>query len=121
MKFLIAKNDDIRCFGCDATIMRGQDMVLTFGLYGKFKKAFTYHTTCYITWYTRMFNQKWYIWKHGVGNTVRVRRGTPVKITEPTTDDLLNRLRSNLSYHKKLGHTAQVASIETKICKLLGK
>lgn len=128
MIFQIAKKDGIKCCrqGCTATIQRNEEMVLSFirkGDEGKSVTVLTYHLGCYIPWYTNMFNEKWANWHNnsGVNKNPRPRRGTPPKILEPSKADLLNRLRSNLSYHKHLGHLTKVSQIENKISNLLDK
>ena len=119
MKFLIAKNDGIRCHGCEAEIMRGEEMVLTFMNKPGFKRTFCFHTACYIPWFTGMFNQKWYEWKNGDGSNQRPKRGRPVVNKKPTRGERVNRLKTLLNYHKRLGHDTKVLDIQKSLDKLL--
>ena len=119
MKFIIAKKDGIKCNACEAEIMRGENMVLTFFKTPSFKKVLTYHVPCYMPWYQAMFNRKYSEWKSGTGNTERPKRGRPPIYTDPTKEQKLNTLRANLCYHKKLGHITKVKILEGKITKLI--
>ncbi len=121
MKFMVAKKDGIKCYGCTATIQRGEDMVMNF-----IKRntgaptVLTYHVSCYIPWVTDMFNSKWSDWKNGDGNNPPPpRRGRPVKYKEATVEIKLNRLRALRTYHKKLGHTTKVERLDKKIGSLI--
>jgi hypothetical protein len=122
MKFFVAKKDGMKCQGCSAEIMRGDDVFVSFKLVGNTKKAalFMYHTQCYIPWYTDMFNRKWSAWKNGDGNTVRPHRGRPVKYTDPTKEQQIRRLTALLSYHKGIpGHEYRVEKIKKSIKDLM--
>jgi len=119
MKFVVAKSNNIECAGCPNFIMRGDDMVQTFVNTPTYKRVFSYHVTCYIPWFTAMFNQKWSDWKHGAGAFQRPRLGRPPTYIDPTKKQILNNLHSSLSYHKKLGHDIRVHVIEGKIDKVL--
>ena len=119
MRFVVAKKDGIKCHGCEAEIMRGEDMVMTIFITPGFKKVLTYHTQCYIPWYTAMFNRKWSEWKNGTGHIERPRLCRPPTYNEPTKEQYLNRLRAGLSYHRKLGHITKVKILEGKITKLI--
>ena len=117
MKFMVAKNDNIKCSGCTATIQRGDEMVLTFIRTNNYKKTLNYHTVCYIPWYTDMFNRKWSIWHDTAGTTKnpRCHRGRPIKIKEPSQRIQLNRLMANRTYHAKRGHTVAVERMNKAI------
>lgn len=121
MKFLIAKKDNIRCHACEAEIMRGDSMVLSFMNKPNFKRTFCFHTECYIPWYTEMFNNKWSEWKSGDGSTQRPKRGRPIVNKEPTIGEQVNRLKTLLNYHKRLGHDTKVLDIQKSLDKLLRK
>ena len=119
MKFQVAKHDGLRCRGCPAEIMRGEEMVVT--AYGKngYRLILTYHVACYIPWYTDMYNRKWSEWKHGTGYIERPALGRKPTYTEPSKEQYLNRLRSALSYHKAKGHNTKVGILEAKIAKVV--
>jgi hypothetical protein len=120
MKFLIAKNDNNICHNptCGANILRGEEVVLHFYVKPGFRHVFFFHVKCFMPWYESVFNENWSNWKSGKGNDTLPVRGKPVIITEPTKEDMMNRLRSNLCYHKSKGHSARVALIEGKIASL---
>ena len=117
MKFMVAKKD-VKCYGCEALIERDQKMVLTFMKTPTFKKVFTYHAACYPIWFQNMYQQKLQNWLMGGTATPWKHRGRPLTVTQ-NKEEQLNRLRSNMSYHKKLGHEAKVLGIKKKIESIL--
>lgn len=120
MRFMVAKKDNIKCFGCPATIQRGEDMVLNFiKRTDNAPTVLTYHITCFIPWVTDVFNRKWSDWKTGEGNNPPLpKRGRPIEITDPNERQLLNRLRALRTYHKKLEHITKVERINNMIAKI---
>jgi hypothetical protein len=122
MKFLVARKDGIKCSGCPGYIERGDEMVQNFYKKGKNITVLCFHVVCYMNWFTDMFNRKWADWKNGVGNIPPPpKRGRPVIYNQPDLHTKLNRLRSSLSYHKKLGHEVRVEMIQGKIKRVLSK
>ncbi len=120
MKFIIAKKDGIQCRGCKGYIDRGEEVVQTFIPTSNYPVVLSYHTDCYIPWFTDMFNRKWSEWKNGTGgNPLPPKRGRPIKHQEATKDIQLNRLRALRTYHKKLEHGRRVTMIQGKIDKLV--
>ncbi len=117
MRFLVAKKDNIKCFGCPATIQRGEDMVINFVRRNNgAPTVLTYHVLCFIPWITDMFNKKWSEWNTGDGNSPLLpKRGRPIKYKEATREIKLNRLRALRTYHKKLGHSTKVEKLDNKI------
>lgn len=120
MKFKIAKKDIIKCKGCSGYVERGDEMVQLYIRNSKDRKMITvlsFHIVCYVPWMTEFFNNKWKIWKSNCLQEVP-KKGTPVTYIIPTKKQQLNKLRSSLCYHKKLGHEDRVQLLLTKITKI---
>ena len=116
MRFLIMKNDGVQCGACETELMRGEEAVQTFIQNNRgYRRVITYHVTCYIPWYTEMFNRKWSEWKHGTGRVERPNRGRKPTYLEPTKEQVINRLRSAITYHKSKGHNIKVGILQTKL------
>ena len=124
MKFAYAKKD-MQCNGCEAIIERGEPIVLNFASNRRNRSGvyvMPFHLLCYLPWYTNMFNRKYNEWINGDGNLAqRPKLGRPAVYSEPTRDQMLNRLRSNLSHSKKVGNKVKITMYSNKIAELLGK
>lgn len=122
MRFVIAKKNNIRCFGCEAEIMRGEEMVLTFYRRPGIARPgmLTFHAGCHLGWYEEKYNRKWIEWRNGTGCVLRPKLGRPPACDHPTKEQYLNRLRAARSYHRRQGHTDKAGIFDTMISKLLG-
>lgn len=118
MKFQVVKHDCL-CKACNTLIFRGEDMVVTAFHRQNFKLVLTYHLNCYLPWYTNMFNQKWQEWKMGTGRIERKKLGRKPTYEEPNKEQVVNRLRSNISYHKSAGHSIKVGELQAQLKRLL--
>lgn len=118
MKFRLAKSDNITCHNqkCMGIIMRGDTIVQNFIRNGNGSvTVLTYHAACYLPWYEDMFNRKYTEWKRSDGNTARPPRGRPILHTDADKGTRMNRLKTLLNYHSKLGHAAKVLLIQKQI------
>jgi hypothetical protein len=121
MKFVVTKGG-VECFACKGEIVKGEDMAQIFTKtqnIGYIPRNF--HTACYIPYVTDKFNEKWFAWKNNAIMPNRPKNGRPVTYSEPTKAQMMNRLRSNLSYHLKQGNMLKVQTMQAEIIKLGGK
>ena len=127
LRFYVAKSDKGNCYGCGAQILEGEEFCVQFvtkNVGGAvWKRTMLFHTVdCYQKWLDDSYVRQLLNWRLGKEDReprIRPKRGRPVTKTEPTKEEVINRLKTLQNYHKKIGgRDKKVKHLQGEIDKL---
>lgn len=129
LKFYVAKRDKSNCYACGSQILEGEEFcvmflskVLSNGIIWKRKLLF-HAIDCYQRWLDESYVKQLLKWRENRDapepRPIRPKRGRPITNTEPTREEQINRLKTLLNYHRKIGgRDRKVKRLQERIDKL---
>lgn len=111
MKFLIAKNDNLFCFGCPSQILHGEHYIGLFFLdKANRRRRLIFHVDCYRQWHDNLITRRYEAWKSN--QTEPKKRGRP-KIYQD--GKRVHRTKVLLYYHRKAGNEDRIRELREEL------
>jgi hypothetical protein len=119
MRFYTARSDKkTKCNTCKTDILRGEDYILV--IFPGLVFPLTFHAGygCYLKWVEKKYNEQYFKWKDTVkgGKTELKKMGRPVKYSNPKSAVAINRLKTSIRYHERIGgHEDRITELQRRL------